>query len=434
MNVEIIPATIDDADALTAIQQQAFKRLYDIYHDEGSPYSRGSDEIAVWFSRPNWYVYKILADGVLCGSVSFCERHGMSGEYYLARIYILPDLQGKGIASTAILLCEATVANANRWTLDFPVNEIANRRCYEKAGYTDTGERREQSGGAITLAYMEKHILSMPKTLYISDLDGTLLNRNAELSEYTTNTLNRLIVNGVYFSVATARTAATSLFMLERIPINVPIILMNGVLIYDIQAHRYVKKELLGKTKVEQVISAMKNTGLTGLMYALSDDELVTYYERLDNDALKAFVDERVRKYNKIFTQIDDFAAVDTEIIYFCFLDTNESIHKIHKEIAEIDGLRIEMYQDIYSDDLWYLEIFNDTASKYNAIQFLRQKYGFNKVVGFGDNLNDLPLFAACDECYAVANAKPEVKEKATAVIGINDEDGVVKWMEVNVL
>ena len=158
MNVEIVPATIDDAVALAAIQQQAFKRLYDIYHDEGSPYLRGADEIVMWLDRPNVSVYRILADGILCGGVSFCERNNLPGEYYLARIYILPKLQGKGIASTAILLCEATVTNASHWTLDFPVNEIANRRCYEKAGYMDTVERGEQSGGTITLAYMEKTI------------------------------------------------------------------------------------------------------------------------------------------------------------------------------------------------------------------------------------------------------------------------------------
>ena len=163
MNVEIIPATIANAEVLVAIQQQAFKRLYDIYHDEGSPYLRGTDEVKQWLERPNWRVYNIIADGVLCGGVSFCERNGMSGVYYLARIYILPEMQGKGIASTAILLCEKTVANANLWTLDFPVEQVANRRCYEKAGYTDTGERREQSNGAITLAYMEKRILSSPK-------------------------------------------------------------------------------------------------------------------------------------------------------------------------------------------------------------------------------------------------------------------------------
>ena len=158
MNVEIIPAKAEDAEALVAIQQRAFKRLYEIYHDEGSPYLRGVDEIIQILQRPNWQVYKIFADGVLCGGVFYGERSGMPGVYYLARIYILPEMQSKGIASTAVLLCEKTVANANLWTLDFPVEQVANRRCYEKAGYTDTGERREQSNGAIILAYMEKKI------------------------------------------------------------------------------------------------------------------------------------------------------------------------------------------------------------------------------------------------------------------------------------
>lgn len=154
MEISIIPAAATDAEALAEIQRKAFKRLYDIYHDDGSPYLRGTDEILSWLGQPNRRVYKILTDGILCGGVSFCER--TAGEYYLARIFILPEMQGKGIACTTILLCEATVNNAKKWTLDYPEEQSANRRCYEKAGYTDTGERREQSGGAITLAYMEK--------------------------------------------------------------------------------------------------------------------------------------------------------------------------------------------------------------------------------------------------------------------------------------
>ena len=80
------------------------------------------------------------------------------------------------------------------------------------------------------------------------------------------------------------------------------------------------------------------------------------------------------------------------------------------------------------------MEVFSDTASKFNAVEFLRRQYGFDRVIGFGDNLNDLPLFDACDECYAPINAKPEVKERAMAVIGTNDEDGVVKWIEENAI
>lgn len=273
------------------------------------------------------------------------------------------------------------------------------------------------------------------KTLYISDLDGTLLDGNAELSEYTINALNELIAQGVHFSVATARTAETSVFMLERLKINIPVILMNGVLIFDMQGKRYVKKEMLAREKITQILSAMKKVEQTGLMYALSEDELITYYERIYNNALQNFIDERVQKYNKKFVQIDDFANADTDIIYFCYLDTHENISRLYNEIKTISGLRIEMYQDIYScDDSWYMEVFNDTASKYNAVEFLRRQYRFDKVIGFGDNLNDLPLFAACDECYAVSNAKDEVKAKATAVIGANTNDGVAKWLEENVL
>ncbi len=71
MKIEITLATAADAEGLVAIQQQAFKRLYEIYRDEGNPYLRGTDEIISWLERPNWRVYKIIADGVLCGGVSF---------------------------------------------------------------------------------------------------------------------------------------------------------------------------------------------------------------------------------------------------------------------------------------------------------------------------------------------------------------------------
>ncbi|HBC91680.1 MAG TPA: hypothetical protein DCZ10_01920 [Pelotomaculum sp.] len=46
--------------------------------------------------------------------------------------------------------------------------------------------------------------------LYISDLDGTLLNSHKEMSEYTRNTVNTLIAHGGHFSIATARTAEST--------------------------------------------------------------------------------------------------------------------------------------------------------------------------------------------------------------------------------
>ena len=83
----------------------------------------------------------------------------------------------------------------------------------------------------------------MKKTLYISDLDGTLLDSSAEVSEYTVGRLNEFIGKGGYFSIATARTAATAMIITKDININVPAVLMNGVCVFDTVKNEYVKKE-----------------------------------------------------------------------------------------------------------------------------------------------------------------------------------------------
>ena len=88
-------------------------------------------------------------------------------------------------------------------------------------------------------------------------------------------------------------------------------------------------------------------------------------------------------------------------------------------------------YLDVYNG-AWYLEIFSDRASKANGIRFLREKYGFERVVAFGDNLNDLSMFEAADVRIAVGNAREELKAAADLVIGDNRNDGVVRWLTDN--
>jgi hydroxymethylpyrimidine pyrophosphatase-like HAD family hydrolase len=70
-----------------------------------------------------------------------------------------------------------------------------------------------------------------------------------------------------------------------------------------------------------------------------------------------------------------------------------------------------------------------ENASKANAVLELKEKLGCEKLVVFGDGKNDLDMFHAADEAYAVQNADKELKAAATAVIGGNNEDGVAKWL-----
>lgn len=273
------------------------------------------------------------------------------------------------------------------------------------------------------------------KTLYISDLDGTLLGADAQVSDFTVDALNRAIDKGVNFSVATARTSATCDKMLERVRINAPVILMNGALIYDFSKKEYLKKELLTTDVALKILTASEKTEVYGFMYTLSRDCLLTYYKVLQNKAMQDFLDERVTKYNKAFIMSDDLSLKINDAFYFCFMDTCKNIHLLYEELLKTEGLRIEKYKDIYSnDDLWYMEVFSGSASKYKAVEYVRHTFGYDKIISFGDNLNDIPLFEASDECYAVENAKDELKKIATAIIGKNTDNGVAKWITDNAI
>lgn len=270
------------------------------------------------------------------------------------------------------------------------------------------------------------------KTLYISDLDGTLLNGEAELSEYTVQTINTLIKQGIHFTTATARTAATVANILKPLDVNTPVVLMNGALIYDMAAMKYLKIHYFTKDAFRAVTDVLKEFRLTGFLYEVRDNTLNTYYEHLASDYMREFYEERVRKYRKPFKQVSDFSLLNPEhMVYFSILNKKETIEPAYRLLKEIPGIAMAFYKDIYSEeDTWYLEIFSDKATKYNAVQYLRTRYQYDYVIGFGDNLNDLPLFKACDETCAVANAKEEVKTEATHLIESNQKDGVARWLK----
>ena len=114
--------------------------------------------------------------------------------------------------------------------------------------------------------------------------------------------------------------------------------------------------------------------------------------------------------------------------MYFTTRGRYEELLPVKLEAEKIEGIDHAFYLDVY-DDSWYLELFSHKASKSNGLRFLREKYGFDEIVAFGDNLNDLPMFAEADIKVAVGNARDVVKAAADYVIGTNSEDGVARWL-----
>ena len=120
----------------------------------------------------------------------------------------------------------------------------------------------------------------------------------------------------------------------------------------------------------------------------------------------------------------------DAEITNISALGLPVSVEAVERMIESEPDLVAYAGTALEGETLRWIDIHHSDASKGSAVQILRAQLGATKVVCFGDSDNDLSMFASADEAYAPANAKPQVLESATAVIGHPDEDGIARFLQ----
>lgn len=269
--------------------------------------------------------------------------------------------------------------------------------------------------------------------LFVSDLDGTLLNSNAEVSPNTKKILNDLIDNkGLKFTVATARTPATAVPILDGIDIDLPAVMMNGVLLYNIKEQRYLDIKSIDKAVVKTICDIFKDAKKDYFAYGIKDNKLVVYYRNMNRYEEK-YYEERCGRPLKTFIHVEDYDAdmAGAEIINFVVLDTYDNLKGIEEQLKKIDEVTANLYEDLYGDGNFFMDVYNSNASKANAIKNLAENYlDGEKIIAFGDNINDIPMFEEADECYAVENAADSLKKIATGIIGNHNNDAVALYLK----
>ena len=272
----------------------------------------------------------------------------------------------------------------------------------------------------------------MKKRLFITDLDGTLLNNKCEVSQNTRQIINSLTSKGVCFSVATARTIMSVQNILAGVKITAPAVLMTGVCLYDMEKREYIHCHYIKENSVRRFCKTVGGAkDISPYIYTIKDNELCVYCEQMDSEPAKAFAEERRKKYGKRFVQLKSFEELDpSNVLYFVICAQKELVDPYYEKLKGDSDLYYSYYRDIYDTSIYYLEICSAEASKAGGIRYLREHYGFDEIHCFGDNNNDIPMFKEADYSYAVENAVPEVKEIATEVIASNEDDGVAMKMK----
>ena len=266
------------------------------------------------------------------------------------------------------------------------------------------------------------------KTLFITDLDGTLLKNDKTISTISCEILSRLIAEGVAFSYATARSIYSSSVLTKKIDFCLPLVTKNGAIIQN-PDWSILYENKFSKEEAEDIYQILRTHGLDAIVASFQNGLEKYSYDCTNISAgTQAFLNDHPgdKRENPV---VGEEHILDGSVHYFTTIGTKEELWQAYEKLQK--KYRSLCAKDNYSEDYW-LEIMPQYATKADAILQLKKLLGFDKVVVFGDAVNDIPMFEIADECYAMENAVPELKNIATGIIGNNNEDGVARWLLEN--
>ena len=228
---------------------------------------------------------------------------------------------------------------------------------------------------------------------------------------------------------ATARTFQSAWEITKDIHFNMPVITRNGTVF----ANQILKKEteisFFSKDQVVRLANILSGIiDRIGFVSAYSNGQMTKSYHDGDmGKGLRKYIDEHASdKRMRALSEGDNLFHGD--VTYVTLIEEKNVLQPVYDLIKDADDLETVFQKDIYGDEYW-LEICPKNATKAKAVLELKERFGCERVVVFGDSMNDLSMFGIADESCAVENALKEVKDVATTIIPDNENDGVAKYL-----
>lgn len=271
------------------------------------------------------------------------------------------------------------------------------------------------------------------KTLYVSDMDGTLLGADSRVSGVSRRLINDAVGRGALFTVATARTPGTVAPLTAGLDMRLPAVVMTGSALWHPSTGAFSDVCLIAPEDVAAVRSAYSEARVGKFIYTFRDNHLYVYYEGEMTPEEELFMKERSGTPYKMFMTGADGKPVPApedpgDVVLMFGIQPTPRAAAVYETISRLSGINPMMYHD-FGPQIAEIEAFAADASKAKAVMRLKRQTGADRLVVFGDNRNDLSMLRVADVAVAMENAVEEVKEMADVVIGPNTEDSVARFI-----
>ena len=261
-------------------------------------------------------------------------------------------------------------------------------------------------------------------SLVISDVDGTLIDRQKELTPRTIAAVKQLQQANIPFTVTSARPPYGLNMIIDTLQLQHPIGAFNGGAILTPNLE-IINRTALPADIIPEVIAAIESYNLD--IWLLSDrhwyvKDLNGYHVAHHSDTLQ-FEPTSIASNDDIKDEIVKIVGVSSDY---------DAVARGEKAMQKQFGNRLSASRS----QAYYLDITHPNANKGTAVDRLAEyfKIPVTEIITIGDNCNDVYMFARSGISVAMGNAIPEVQQKATYVTASNENEGFAKAIEQYVL
>ncbi|MGP1569981.1 MAG: Cof-type HAD-IIB family hydrolase [Eubacteriales bacterium] len=266
----------------------------------------------------------------------------------------------------------------------------------------------------------------MALKMIVSDLDGTLLNKNDKISDITRKAIEDVLKSGIHFVVATGRAIGTLPKQIREIEGIEYAITSNGAVTTKLDTNKIVSTAYIDESvtyefeKLLFSLNTMVEIFVRGKAYIEK-----RVYDDIYNQGLS---DSGIRYVLKTRTPEDDLFEVfrkyrsEIENINICFKD-QETKKIVWEQFSKFSNITVT------SSMRHNIELIGKNTDKSFAIKKLMNMHGVNEneLMAFGDNHNDIGMIKLAGIGVAMANAEESLKNEADYITDTNLEDGVAK-------
>lgn len=273
------------------------------------------------------------------------------------------------------------------------------------------------------------------KKLYITDLDGTLLDRDGRLSKNTVGILKALIEDGALVTVATGRSLVSLKEIMGECLPKLPVIIHNGARIGDPLTGEYLYNNAMHKGVLDEVLASAFANHFSPFLNAFQDQTDYFCYTLPANGHTEDYIRYRgtimPEGTMRPFKFRTDLVAMD--VINLNIIDDRARLEAFQEHIRESCSPWVDVHitTEPSLPDIGWLTVGDSRSHKAEAIRALAGLIMDEPVhiTVFGDQLNDIHMFEVADRAVAVGNACPELMALAQEIIEPHWEDSVARYI-----